>query len=164
MTAALRTAIHAVDPAIALFDVYPMAQVRWLSYWMYVMWGTMFGVLGVIAVFIAAVGVYGVAFFTAAQRTREIGIRVALGARRGQVVGPMMRQVGWLSSVGLALGVLGALAVTPIVGSLLIGVPPHDPAALAIVSAMLAIIALAATWLPAWRASAVDPMVAVREQ
>ena len=164
VTAALRTAIHAVDPAIALFDVYPMAQVRWLSYWMYVMWGTMFGVLGVIALFIAAVGVYGVAFFTAAQRTREIGIRVALGARRGQVVGPMMRQVGWLSSVGLALGVLGALAVTPIVGSLLIGVAPHDPAALAIVSATLAIIALAATWLPAWRASAVDPVVALREQ
>jgi putative ABC transport system permease protein len=164
VTAALRTAIHAVDPAIALFDVYPMAQVRWLSYWMYVMWGTMFGVLGVIAVFIAAVGVYGVAFFTAAQRTREIGIRVALGARRGQVVGPMMRQVGWLLSVGLALGVLGALAVTPIVGSLLIGVAPHDPAAFAIVSAMLAIIALAATWLPAWRASSVDPVVALREQ
>ena len=88
------------DPSIpvALFDVYPMEQVRWLSYWMYVMWGTMFGVFGLIALFIAAVGVYGVVFYTVGQRTREIGLRVALGARRTQVVGPMLRQVALLAA------------------------------------------------------------------
>jgi putative ABC transport system permease protein len=163
VTADVRAAMHAVDPSVALFDVYPMAQVRWLSYWMYIMWGTMFGVLGIIAVFIAAVGVYGVAFYTAAQQTREIGIRVALGAGRGQVVRPMLRHVALLCVIGLAIGLVGALVVTPIVGSLLIGVAPNDPAAFATVSAVLAAVALAATWLPAWHASAVDPAVALRE-
>jgi predicted permease len=163
VTADVRAAVHAVDPSLALFDVYPMEQVRWLSYWMYVMWGTMFSVLGVIALFIAAVGVYGVVFYTAAQRTREIGIRVALGAQRAQVVAPMVRRVALLSAVGLAVGLVGALAVTPIVGSLLIGVEPDDPASFATVSIVLAAIALVATWLPAWHASAVDPVLALRE-
>ena len=71
-----------------------MAEVRWLSYWMYVLWGTLFAVIGAIALVIASVGVYGVVFYTVAQRTREIGVRVALGAARAQVVGPMLRQVG----------------------------------------------------------------------
>ena len=159
-----RAAVHAVDPSVALFDVYPMEQVRWLSYWMYVMWGTMFSALGVMAVFVAAVGVYGVVFYTVAQRTREIGIRVALGARRAQIVGPMLRQVGALTAAGVAIGLLGALAVTPVIGSLLIGVTPNDPAGFAAVSILLAAVALAATWLPAWRVSAVDATVALREQ
>ena len=164
VTADARAAVHAVDPALALFDVWSMEQVRWLSYWMYVMWGTMFGVFGVIALVIGAVGVYGVVFYTVAQRTREIGLRVALGARRAQVVGPMLRQVARLSAAGIAIGLLGSLAITPIVGSLLIGVSAIDPLGMASVSMLLAAIALAATWLPAWRASAVDPLVALRDE
>jgi putative ABC transport system permease protein len=160
----VRAAVHAVDPSVALFDVYPMAQVRWLSYWMYIMWGTMFGVLGIIAVFIAAVGVYGVAYYTSTQRTREIGIRVALGAGRAQVVRPILRQSAILCGIGLAIGLLAARAVTPFVGSLLIGVSPNDPVALVAVAIVLAAVALVATWLPAWRASAIDPVVALREQ
>ncbi len=100
-----------------------------------------------------------------AQRTSEIGLRVALGARRTQVVGPMLRQVGaargdsaWRS------GSSARCAVTPLVGSLLLGVSPNDPAGFAAVSLLLAAVALVATWLPAWRASAVDPMVALRDQ
>lgn len=164
VTAGVRAAVHAVDPALALFDVYPMEQVRWLSYWMYVMWGTLFGAFGTIALVIAAVGVYGVVFYTVAQRTREIGLRVALGASRTQVVGPMLRQVGLLVGMGLAAGLAGAAAITPIVGSLLIGVPPRDPAGFAAAALLLAGAALLATWLPAWRASAVDPMIALRDQ
>ncbi len=113
---------------------------------------------------IAAIGVYGVVFYTVSQRTREIGLRVALGARRTQVVGPMLRQVGLLSVIGLAIGLAGALFVTPMVGSLLIGVSPTDPVAFAVVTVLLAGAALVATWVPAWRASAVDPMVALRDQ
>jgi putative ABC transport system permease protein len=160
----VRAAVRGVDPSLALFDVYPMEQVRWLSYWMYVMWGTMFGVFGLIALLMAAVGVYGVVFYTVSQRTREIGLRVALGARRGQVVTPMIRQVGLLSAIGLGIGLVGAIAVTPLVGRLLIGLSPHDPASFAVVSLVLAIAAIVATWVPAWRASAVDPMVALRDQ
>jgi predicted permease len=160
----VRTAVHAIDPGLALFDVYPMEQVRWLSYWMYVMWGTMFGVLGGIALTVAAVGVYGVVFYTVEQRTREIGVRVALGANRAQVVRPMLRHVATLTAVGLAIGLAGAAAVTPLVGSLLISVTPNDPAGYAGVAVALGGIALAATWLPAWRASAVDPVVALRDE
>jgi hypothetical protein len=164
VTLDVRAAVHSIDPAVALFDVYPMEQVRWLSYWMYVMWGTMFAVLGVVSVIIAAVGVYGIVFYTVAQRTREIGLRIALGARRTQVVRPMLLHVGLLAAAGLTIGLLGALAVTPVVGSLLIGVAPNDPAGFATVSALLAGVAITATWVPAWRASAVDPMIALREQ
>ena len=76
----------------------------------------------------------------------------------------MLRQVAGLSALGLTLGILGARWVTPIVGSLLIGVSPTDPAGVAVVSLLLGAVALAATWLPAWRASAVDPTVALRDQ
>jgi len=161
---AVRDAVRAVDPSLALFDVYPMEEVRWLSYWMYVMWGTMFGAFGGIALVIAAIGVYGVVFYTVSQRTREIGLRVALGARRGQVVGPILREAALLSAIGLTIGMAGAVAITPLVGSLLIGVSPNDPAGFAAVSLILAVVALVATWLPAWQASAVDPLVALREQ
>jgi len=164
VTAAVSAAVHTVDPSLALFDVYPMEQVRWLSYWMYVMWGTMFGVFGIIALFIAAVGVYGVIYYTVAQRTKEIGLRVALGARRAQVVGPMVRQVGALAIAGILLGLGGAVATTPLIGSLLLDVSPNDPASFAVVSVLLAVIAIVATWIPAWRASNVDPLVALRHE
>jgi putative ABC transport system permease protein len=154
--AEVRAIIRAVDSSLALFDVYPMEQVRWLSYWMYVMWGTMFGVLALIALAIAAIGVYGVVFYTVAQRRREIGLRVALGARRGQVVGPMVQHVAALAAGGTALGIAAAAAVTPLVASLLINVTPNDPLGYAVVAGVLGVVALTATWIPAWTASAVD--------
>jgi ABC-type antimicrobial peptide transport system permease subunit len=128
------------------------------------MWGTMFGVFGIIALFIAAVGVYGVIYYTVGQRTKEIGLRVALGARRAQVVGPMVRQVGALAVAGILLGLGGAVATTPLIGSLLLDVSPNDPASFAVVSVLLAVIAIVATWIPAWRASNVDPLVALRHE
>lgn len=164
VTPAVAAAVHAIDPAVALFDVYPMEQVRWLSYWMYVMWGTMFGVFGLIALFIAAVGVYGVVYYTVAQRTKEIGLRVALGAGRAQVVAPMLRQVAILSMVGIGIGLFGAWEINPIVSNLLLNVSATDPVSFAAVSVLLALLALVATWIPAWRASAVNPLVALRAE
>lgn len=161
---AVRSAVRAADPSIALFDVYPMDQVRWLSYWMYVLWGTLFGIFGAIAIVIAAVGVYGVVYYTVAQRTREIGLRVALGASRVQVVGPMIRKILVLSAVGLVIGLGGALAFTPVISSLLIGVGPNDPLGFSVVSALLVAVAATATWIPAWRASSIDPTIALREE
>jgi predicted permease len=160
----VRAAVRAVDPSLALFHVYPMEQVRWLSYWMYVMWGTMFGVFALIALVIAAIGVYGVVFYTVSQRTREIGVRVALGAARAQVVAPLLRQIAVHSGAGLAIGLAGAWLITPVVGSLLLDLPPHDPAGLAAVCGLLFATALVATWVPAWRASSVDPVRALRDQ
>jgi ABC-type antimicrobial peptide transport system permease subunit len=105
----------------------------------------------VIALFIAAVGVYGVVYYTVAQRTKEIGLRVALGAGRAQVVGPMLRQVAVLSLIGIGIGLFGAWEINPIVANLLLNVSPTDPLSFAIVSVLLAVIALVATWIPAWR-------------
>jgi putative ABC transport system permease protein len=164
VTASVRDAVHAVDPSLALFDIWSMDDVHWLSFWMFGMWGTLFGLFGALALLLAAVGVYGVTFYTVAQRTREIGLCVALGAGRAQVVRPMLRRALLLALAGIAIGVGGALLVTPIVGSLLIGVSPTDPASFAGVSLALAAVALAATWLPAWRASNVDPMIALRRE
>ncbi len=160
----LRTIVRAIDPSLALYDVYSMERVRWLSYWMYVMWGTMFGAFGIIALFVSAVGVFGVVHYTVAQRTKEIGLRVAIGANRWQIIGPMVGRVALLTTLGIAIGIGGALLLTPLVGSLLLGVSPTDPASFATVSVLLACIAIIATWLPAWRASAVDPVVALREE
>jgi predicted permease len=160
----VREAVRTVDPSLALFDVYPMDEVRWLSYWMYVMWGTMFGVFGVIALIVAAIGVYGVVFYTVSRRTREIGLRLALGARRAQVVRPMLKQVAGQSALGLGIGLIGAVQITPLVRSLLLGLSPIDPTGLVGVSTLLMAIALIATWFPAWRASAIDPVDALREQ
>jgi hypothetical protein len=159
----VRAAVRAVDPSLALFDVYPMAHVRWLSYWMYVMWGTMFGVFAAIALVIAAIGVYGVVFYTVSERTREIGVRVALGAARAQVVGPLLRQIAVHSTAGLTIGLAGAWLITPVVESLLLDLSPHDPAGLAAVGVLLFGTAVVATWLPAWRASGVDPVRALRD-
>jgi predicted permease len=164
VTPEARAAVHALDPALPLFDVYAMDYVRWFSYWMYVMWGTMFAVLGAIAIGVGAIGVYGVVFYTVAQRTREIGLRIALGATRGQVVGPMLLQIGLLSGVGLMMGLAGAVAMTPVVGSLLIGISPNEPMAYAALAGALAAIALVATWLPARRATAADPLIALRDE
>ncbi len=160
----VRDVVRRVDPSLALFDIWPMDTVRWLSYWMYILWGTLFGAFGAIALVVAAVGVYGVVYYTVAQRTREIGLRVALGAGRAQVVRPMLRQAGLLAGAGIVIGLGAALLVTPAVGSLLIGVSPNDPGGFAAVSVALAGIALVATWIPAWRASKVDPMTALRDQ
>jgi putative ABC transport system permease protein len=129
-----------------------------------VMWGTMFAALAAIALVIAAVGVYGVVFYTVAQRTREIGLRVALGARRSQVVGPLVRHVAVLAAGGTTIGLVAAFALTPLVASLLIGVTPNDPAGYAGVVVVLTSVALIATWIPAWSASAVDPLIALRDE
>ena len=160
----VRAIVHAVDPSLALFDVYSMDDVRWLSYWMYILWGSLFGAFGAIALLLAGLGVYGVIHYTVARRTREIGLRIALGASRQQVVNPLLRRSAFLSAIGVAIGLGAAVPITPIVGGLLIGVTPLDPVSFAGASAVLITIALVATWIPAWRASDVDPAVTLRNE
>ena len=115
------------------------------------------------ALLLAAVGVYGVLSYTVTQRTGEIGVRMALGARRGQVVGPVVGQGLLLAGAGVTLGTLGALAGARVLESLLVGVVGRDPVVFAAVPAVLVLVAGAATWLPARRASRVDPAAALRE-
>jgi ABC-type antimicrobial peptide transport system permease subunit len=119
-------------------------------------------VFGFLATLLAVIGLYGVMAYTVAQRTREVGIRMALGAAQGSVIWLVMREVLILVAIGVAAGVPASLALTKLVQSQLFGLSPHDPATLLIATVALAFVASAAGYIPAWRASRLDPMKALR--
>ncbi|MBC8086967.1 MAG: ABC transporter permease [Phycisphaerae bacterium] len=164
ITGAVRDAIRASDPAIPVFNVSSMEKVRSLSFWQYKLFGAMFGAFGVIALFLAAIGVYGVISYGVAQRTREIGVRVALGAQRNDVLTLVVRQGMTLAGIGIALGLLGAFGVTRVVASMLIGISPQDPMSFGLVSLFLAAVAFVASVVPARRATRVDPIISLRAE
>jgi predicted permease len=122
------------------------------------------GAFGVVALLLAAVGLYGVVAFAVAQRTREIGIRVALGAQSGEVLGLMLRQGMTLAGIGLLVGVPLAAVVAKLVSSFLVGTGAADPLVFVGAAGLLALVTLVASYVPARRASRVDPMLALRSQ
>ena len=119
-------------------------------------------VFGFLATLLAVIGLYGVMAYTVAQRTREVGIRMALGATQGNVVWMVMREVLLLIAVGVGLALPASLALTKLVRSQLFGLTPHDPATLALATTALALVASAAGYVPAWRGSRLDPVKALR--
>jgi len=119
-------------------------------------------VFGFLATLLAVIGLYGVMAYTVAQRTREVGIRIALGAARGNVIWLVMREVLLLVAIGVVAGITASLALTRVVQSQLFGLTPHDPLTLGLATAALAIVACAAGYVPALRASRLDPMAALR--
>jgi len=128
----------------------------------------MFSIFGVVATVIAAVGIYGVMSFSVSQRTQELGVRMALGADSRRILRMVLRQGSILTGIGVALGVLITLALAVMAGdgmqSVLFGVSPRDPLVYAAVVALVAIISLAASFVPARRATRVDPMIALRAE
>jgi putative ABC transport system permease protein len=125
---------------------------------------TLSGFFGFLAALLATVGLYGVISYTVARRTNEIGIRMALGAQRGNVVGMIMREAGVLLAVGIVIGAVLSLAAARTATSLLFGLKPHDPITMVLAVMALAAVAAAASFLPAHRASRLDPMAALREE
>ena len=125
---------------------------------------TMLGAFAAFALLLAAVGLYGVLSYLVTQSTRDIGILLALGARRENILTLVVRQGMQLTLIGIFAGLLGATALTRVIASLLFGVTTTDAATFLAVPAVLAVVAFTATVIPAWRASKVDPMVALREE
>jgi putative ABC transport system permease protein len=125
---------------------------------------TLSGVFGLIAGLLAAIGLYGIVSYTVERRRREIGIRLALGASRGTIVGSVLKQSGLWVGAGLILGIIASIAATRTAQSLLFGVQPNDPATIAAGTAGLALVALFASYIPAHRAARVDPMATLKEE
>jgi len=120
------------------------------------------GVFAALATMLASVGIYGVISYIASQRTHEIGIRMALGAKQRDVLQMMLSQAGRMALLGVGIGVLAAFGLMRLMSSVLFGVSAHDPITFSAVGLLLMLVALTACYVPARRASSVDPMVALR--
>jgi putative ABC transport system permease protein len=163
ITAAARRRIHDVGADLPVYDVRTLssrvadasAQARFSA--------LLLAVFAAAALLLASLGIYGVMAFAVAQRTREIGIRVALGADRVAVLRLIVGQGAGLAVAGLAIGLVCALAATRVLHSLLFGVTPSDPLSFGAVVAILAVAALLAAWVPARQASKLPPAVALRD-
>lgn len=164
VAAAIRSAIRASDATLPMFSIRTMEEVRTMGFWQYRLFGYMFGIFGAAALFLAAVGVYGVLSFSVSQRTQEMGVRIALGAQGSDVRGLVVRQGLTLAATGVVLGLAGAFGITRVIQSLLYNVTATDPISFGGVSVFLALIAALASYIPARRATAVDPIVALRDQ
>lgn len=160
---ALRDAIAAADPALPAFGAVTMQQAVENGLSNERMAATFAGFFGIAALLISAVGLYGLVANVVAARTREIGVRLALGATPRGVIGLVMGGAGRLALLGLAIGLAGALALGRALGGLLVGLSPRDPLTFASVPVALAAVVLAASYLPARRATRLDPMKALRE-
>jgi ABC-type antimicrobial peptide transport system permease subunit len=119
---------------------------------------------GVLALFLACVGIYGIMAYAVAQRTSEIGVRLALGAIPRQVLAMVLREAFWMSGAGIAIGLGASFVLARFVGSMLYGVAPSDPLTLSSAAALLLLVALGASWIPARRASSIQPMEALRHE
>jgi putative ABC transport system permease protein len=158
----LRAAMRELDPDLPVSRLRSLEQVRSISVAPQRFNLLLFGLFAALALVLAAVGIYGVTAYSVAQRTREIGIRMAMGAQRGNVVGLVLGQGARHAALGVLLGLVGAFGLTRLMESLLYGVRPTDSITFASVSLILGGVALLACYLPAQRAMRVDPMVALR--
>jgi len=158
----IRRQVHAIDPAMAIFNEETMEEHIRSAFFLPNIAAALFGVFGFIGLVLAVVGLYGVMSYSVSRRTREIGIRVAMGAQPGAVERLVLRQGLVLTLIGVALGWPVAWIASRFAGSFLYGIQPHDAITFSVVPLLLIAIALTACWFPARRAASVDPMRALR--
>jgi predicted lysophospholipase L1 biosynthesis ABC-type transport system permease subunit len=158
----VRLAVAEIDPALPLYSVREMAQYIELSLARQRFTALLLTIFALLALVVAAVGTYGVMAYLVGQGTREIGIRMALGAGRGRVLGMVVGQGARLAALGVGAGLAGALALSRYLSALLFGVSARDPLTFVTVPALLFLVALTACYVPARRAARVDPMVSLR--
>jgi predicted permease len=161
---ALRARMTAIDRNVAISRVLSMQAVVTQSIWQERFFATIFGFFALLALLLALVGLYGVMAYTVSRRSHEMGIRMALGASAREIRGMILAQSGKLVLLGLATGMVGALLLTRLMASQLYGVSPYDPLTLCAVAALLGTAAMLASYLPARKATRVDPMLALREE
>jgi len=164
LAGAIRQKVHQLDSGVPVDDVHTVEQEIDRSLSRERLVGTVSGMFGALALVVAAIGLYGMTAYGVSQRTREFGIRTAIGAQPASLVSLVLREGLWIAATGLAAGLAAAWAMGEIVRSLLFGVEPMDPWSALAAVVVLGIAALTATWIPARRASRVDPMTALRCQ
>jgi predicted permease len=164
ITPGLRRAVQAVDPDLPLIDVRTQVeQINEITASERI-FADLTGGFGVLALVLACIGIYGIMAYAVSQRTNEIGIRMALGARPAQVLRMVLGEASWMAAIGVVAGVGGALALGRLIASMLYGLKSWDPATFAGSAMLLVVVALAASWIPARRAAGVDPMRALRHE
>jgi hypothetical protein len=159
---ALRTLVARVDPSAILSDIKPLADAQRNSRLQPQLFASMFGLFGVIALALSAIGLYAVTAYAVTRRTREVGVRMALGARPAQVVILFLRQGLGPLGTGLAFGLIGAIGLGRLLESVLIRTSAVDPVTLVLLAVLLVGVCLTACFIPALRASAVDPAATLR--
>jgi predicted permease len=164
LTASVRNAIHHLDPNLPVADVRTMDEVVRAAVATPRFTGVLLSIFAGLALTLSAIGIYGVLSYLVSRRTREIGIRVAIGARRPEIVRMVLGSGIALALVGIGGGIVLALVITRMLSGLLHGVTPADPATFAAVAVVLTVVAAAASAVPAWRASRVDPVLALKSE
>ena len=164
ITSAVREQIRLADAALPVFSVQTMEQLRQASFWEYRLFGWMFSAFGAIALLLASIGVYGVLSYSVSQRVQEIGVRMALGAERRDVLRLILGHGMKLAGLGVVIGLVGAAGATQFIKTILFNVTATDPISFAGVALFLTLVALLASYVPARRAMAVDPIVALRNE
>ena len=160
--AAVRREAAAIDPSLTIFDAEPMTEYISASLFGAKITADLLSLLSAVGLLVAAMGLYGVLAYSVAQRTREFGVRVAMGAQRRDILGLIMRESAKLTVSGTLTGLVLAAVSTRLVAHQIYGISPLDPLAFAGVGVMLVVVGLASSCIPAWRATRVDPMVALR--
>jgi predicted permease len=160
----VRKALAAVDPNLVLYGVDSYSKVVSSDFQQQRLVATLSTLFGILGLVLAAVGLFGVQAYMVERRTSEIGVRMALGADRGRMVGMVLAGAFWQVSVGLGIGIPAAIGAGKLMTTQLFGVQPWDPVMLAIATLLLGLGALVASTIPAWRAACVEPMVALRTE